>query len=70
MKFQLFVKRLTDLLVSFISIILLLPFMLIIAILIKTLMPGPIFFTQLRIGKNEKAFKILKFRTMKVDKAL
>ncbi len=42
--------------------------MIIVAIIIKATMPGPIFFTQERVGKNKRIFNIIKFRTMKVDK--
>lgn len=64
---HLFLKRCIDLLGSVFGLILLTPMFLIIAILIKITMPGPIFFMQERVGKNKKAFSILKFRTMKVD---
>ena len=43
-------------------------FWFVIVILLKVLMPGPIFFKQDRIGKNFKIFSVLKFRTMKVDR--
>ncbi len=61
-------KRIVDILCSLIGLIILSPIFLIVSILIKTTMPGPIFFTQERVGKNKKVFRILKFRTMKVDK--
>lgn len=51
---------------SFIGLlILLLPFFFI-ALIIKTAMPGPVFFIQERVGKNGKLFNLIKFRTMKV----
>jgi lipopolysaccharide/colanic/teichoic acid biosynthesis glycosyltransferase len=62
-----FSKRLFDLVVSFIAIILLSPVFLLIAILIKLDSKGPVFFLQDRVGKDEKIFKIYKFRTMVVD---
>lgn len=61
-------KRLIDIVGSGLGIVILLPILLFTIILIKLTMPGPIFFKQERVGKNEKTFKILKFRTMKVDK--
>lgn len=61
-----FFKRVIDFVCSLILIILLsFPF-LIIAILIKLTSKGPVFFKQIRIGKNGSTFKILKFRTMVV----
>lgn len=59
-------KRIIDFLFSLIGlIILILPFI-IIATLIKIRMPGPVFFIQLRVGKEGKMFKLFKFRTMSV----
>jgi len=64
----LFFKRLTDIIFSILAIIILSPFMIVIAILIVLDDPkgGPIF-TQKRIGLNEKEFKFYKFRSMCVD---
>lgn len=67
-KIDFFIKRCFDLLFSCLAIVILLPLLLIVSILILIIMPGPIFFKQERVGKNEKRFNILKFRTMKVDK--
>jgi undecaprenyl phosphate N,N'-diacetylbacillosamine 1-phosphate transferase len=61
-------KRLLDLFGSGLGLVLISPLLAAAMLLIKTTMPGPLFFTQERIGKNNKAFKILKLRTMKVDK--
>jgi len=58
------VKRFLDIVLSLIAIIILLPIYLILAILVKLSSPGPIFFTQERIGLNGKPFKIIKYRTM------
>ncbi len=59
-------KRLFDLFFSFTSLLLLsLPFFFI-ALLIKVLMPGPVFFIQQRMGKQGRPFRLIKFRTMKV----
>jgi exopolysaccharide biosynthesis polyprenyl glycosylphosphotransferase len=60
-------KRLMDVLVSIVAIILLLPLYLAMAIAVKISSPGPIFFLQERIGRNGKAFNIVKFRTMFID---
>ena len=62
------IKRMFDIWVSSICLILLLPFFVVTAILLEFFMPGPIFFKQNRIGKNGKPFNILKIRSMKVDK--
>lgn len=62
-----FFKRAIDLLLSFIGIIVLIPVWLILTIAIFINDPGPIFFTQKRVGKKKKLFKILKFRTMKTS---
>ena len=63
--YKLFFKRLIDLLLSFIGLIVLLPLFLIISIAILIDDPGPIFFKQKRIGLHKKTFKLIKFRTMK-----
>lgn len=65
---QLAIKRCFDVFMSGICIIVLLPFWLLIVIVMKITMPGPIFFKQERVGKNFRRFQVLKFRTMKVDK--
>jgi len=59
-------KRFVDILVSLILLIMLSPLFLIISILIKLNSKGPVFFTQMRIGKNNALFKFYKFRTMRV----
>ncbi len=61
------IKRLLDLLIATISIIVLMPFFILVAIGIKISSKGPIFFSQQRIGTNSKPFQIIKFRTMVVD---
>lgn len=66
--FYFFVKRLIDIVGSFVGLILLLPLFLIIAYKIKKEDPeGPVFFSQDRMGKNGKIFKMYKFRSMCVD---
>jgi lipopolysaccharide/colanic/teichoic acid biosynthesis glycosyltransferase len=62
-----FIKRSFDLIMSFIGLVLLSPFFLIISILIKLDSKGPVLFKQVRVGRYEKNFKILKFRTMVTD---
>ena len=59
-------KRIFDIVFSLFGLIVLSPFMLIIAILIKIDSKGPVFFKQVRVTKNGKEFKIFKYRTMRV----
>lgn len=59
-----FIKRLIDLVASLVSLIILSPFFLLFALLIKTGSPGPVLFAQERIGRMGKPFKMYKFRTM------
>jgi exopolysaccharide biosynthesis polyprenyl glycosylphosphotransferase len=58
------VKRALDFVLSLVLLILLAPFLLIVALLIKLSSPGPIFFSQSRVGVNKRRFLIYKFRTM------
>ena len=60
-------KRLIDLVVSGVGILVLAPFMLVIALLIKVESQGPVLFRQQRIGLGKKIFPILKFRTMRIN---
>lgn len=66
-RLQLLLKRLFDILMSLILLIMLFPILLIISIIIKIDSKGPIFYRQIRITKYGKEFKIFKFRTMVVD---
>ena len=59
-------KRIFDIISSLFGLILLSPFIIIIAILIKLDSKGPIFFKQVRVTKNGREFKIFKYRTMKI----
>ena len=59
-----YIKRLLDIVLSFIAIIILLPLYAIISILVLIFMGWPILFKQPRPGKNEKIFNMYKFRTM------
>ena len=61
----LIVKRLIDIIFSFIGLIICVPIFCVISIVIKLESKGPIIFKQRRIGKNKKEFTIYKFRTMK-----
>lgn len=60
-------KRLFDILLSLLTIIVFSPLYFVLAILVKFTSKGPVFFKQERIGKYKKHFKILKFRTMRLD---
>ena len=62
-----FFKRTEDLAIAIVGILLLLPFLPIIALLIKQSSPGPVFYRQKRVGKDERGFTLLKFRTMRMD---
>ncbi|EPZ59954.1 bacterial sugar transferase family protein [[Clostridium] sordellii ATCC 9714] len=66
-KLSLIIKRIFDIAVSSIGLIVLLPILIVIAILIKLDSKGPVFFKQKRVGKNKKIFEIYKFRTMVTD---
>lgn len=64
MKFQNVVKRTIDIVCSGLGLIILSPILLITAMLIRIKLGSPIFFTQDRVGKDGKIFKMIKFRTM------
>ncbi|CEN79736.1 sugar transferase [Paraclostridium sordellii] len=61
------IKRLIDIIMSSLGIIILTPLFLIIAILIKLESRGPVIFKQVRAGKDSEPFYIYKFRSMKMD---
>lgn len=61
------IKRILDIVISIIALIILSPVFLVIAIAIKLSSPGPVFFSQERIGLYGKPFRIYKFRSMYVD---
>ncbi len=65
--FDAFFKYTLDLVVSFFSLLVLLPALLIIGLLVKLSSPGPALFRQQRIGENGKVFTMYKFRTMTTD---
>ncbi len=64
---QRFIKRLIDIVCSVLLIIITSPIMLLTAIIVKLYDGGPVFYKQVRLTKNNKEFKIIKFRSMKVD---
>lgn len=59
-----FIKRILDIILSFLALVILSPLLILTAFLIRIKLGTPVFFKQLRPGKNEKIFGILKFRTM------
>lgn len=60
-------KRAFDIVAALVGLIIASPVMLVISILIKLLMPGPVLFRQYRTGRNGKPFKMIKFRTMVIN---
>lgn len=60
-------KRVIDLLLTIVGAVIVLPLGLIIALTIRLESAGPVFFTQSRIGLDNKSFKIYKFRSMRID---
>lgn len=64
---QFALKRAFDIVFSVLALILLSVPMLVIALLVKTSSPGPVFFRQERIGRNGRPFRIIKFRSMVAD---
>ena len=61
-----FVKRVLDIFISAVAIIITCPVMICIALGIKLTSPGPVFFRQQRVGLNNRPFNMLKFRTMHI----
>ncbi len=60
-------KSIFDRVMAFLSILLCWPFLLILAILVKCSDGGPVFFRQARVGLDGRVFKIIKFRSMKLN---
>lgn len=60
-------KRVIDVALCLIGLVILTPLMVGIVVGIKLSSPGPVFFKQERVGKDKRLFKILKFRTMRMD---
>ena len=65
-KWQYIMKRIFDIAVSIVVLILLAPLYLFVALRVKFSSPGPVFYSQDRIGLHGKQFRIFKFRSMKV----
>lgn len=61
------VKRSFDILISLVGLIALSPFLLMVAIWVKTDSKGPVFYRQERMGRHHRPFNIIKFRTMRTD---
>lgn len=64
---QRFLKRTIDIAVSLTVLLLFMPVWIVVTVAIRVNSPGPIFFTQERLGKDGKVFKIIKFRSMYHD---
>ena len=62
-----YTRRIVSLLFGAVLLFLFFPLMLITALLIKIDSPGPVFYSQKRVGKNGRAFDIMKFRSMRQD---
>ena len=58
------VKRVVDITIASVSLLTMVPFLLIVAMLIKADSPGPVFYRQKRVGFNSRPFMIIKFRSM------
>lgn len=61
------VSRAADVVIASLAIIFMLPLLACVAIAIQTLDPGPVFFSQVRIGRGGRPFRCIKFRSMAVD---
>ena len=66
--YERFIKRPLDCFIALIALIVLLPLMVGIALLVRVKLGAPIIFSQNRPGRNEKIFKLYKFRTMSNEK--
>lgn len=62
-----YAKRATDILVSAAALVLLSPFLLLVALAVKLTSPGPVFYGQERMGMDGRTFRIYKFRSMRID---
>jgi exopolysaccharide biosynthesis polyprenyl glycosylphosphotransferase len=63
-EYQLFLKRMFDLLLSLVLMAIFAPVMILVALLIKLTSKGPVIFPQVRVGRNGRLFTLYKFRTM------
>ncbi|MBO4389001.1 MAG: sugar transferase [Spirochaetales bacterium] len=59
-----YIKRLLDIVLSTVALIILSPLLIVIAVFVKLFIGGPVFFRQIRVGKGEKPFEMIKFKTM------
>ena len=64
MIYRKYIKRLLDIIISALALIILSPVLLILIIAVRVLLGAPVFFHQDRPGRNEKVFRLYKFRTM------
>lgn len=62
--YQKYIKRLLDIIISFVALVVLSPVLLVVAILVRVKLGSPVIFHQQRPGYQEKIFKLCKFRTM------
>jgi exopolysaccharide biosynthesis polyprenyl glycosylphosphotransferase len=67
MGWSLVAKRVFDVLVAGLGLILVAPLMALIAVAIRSTSPGPVFYAQERVGMDGLAFQMFKFRTMRID---
>jgi lipopolysaccharide/colanic/teichoic acid biosynthesis glycosyltransferase len=65
--FDRFVKRSFDVLLASCALVTLMPIWILIALSVKLDSRGPIFFSQIRIGRSNQMFRLMKFRSMRVD---
>lgn len=65
--YERYVKRMIDIILSFFGLVILSPVFAVIILAIKIDDPGPVLFTQKRVGKNKQYFKLHKFRSMKMS---
>jgi len=63
--FDRFLRRVFDVAASLIGLVLLFPFMLLVAVAIKATDRGPVFFSAMRVGREGREFRLLKFRSMR-----
>ena len=66
-KYQLAIKRIADVIFSLLLLVILSPLMILVSLLIYLFDSKPIFYSQTRTGENGELFKILKFRTMRIN---
>ena len=65
--YRAFFKRVMDLILSLLAVIVLSPLLLVLALCVKFSSPGPVLFRQKRVGKGKSFFSIYKFRSMRTD---